>query len=244
VAVFAFGAVAAASASSEEVLFLLGKGTFPATFTDKGGEARLVTPGLGTVKCKEVKSVGTIGNGKAEETGNKEVAHLGKAEYKFKGCKFAEIIACSNAGAEEIVVASSWFHLGLADKNANLKLPAILQLLPGAKETSEEGGKVVFTCGPEEVTVVGDVIGVLLNEKAVTWPVGEHIKKPKVAFEEEKELQKYKEFLLSLTTPENILMTEQDLKANGKLSIEIATGTLEEIKNSEKVETTLGLKNK
>jgi len=241
VAVFAFGAVAAASASAEEVLFLLGNGKFPATFTDKGGAAKLVTPGLGTVECKEVTSKGTIGNGKREEeTGSKkEVAHLGQSEFKFKGCKFANVIACSNAAAEEIVVASSWFHLGLVDPGDK---PGILQLLPGAPETSEAGGEVKFTCGPEKVSVVGDVIGELQNEKGASWPIGEHIKKPKLAFAEEKELQKYKEFLLSLTKPENILMKEQDLKANGKLAIEVATGTLEAIKNSAGEETTLGLK--
>ena len=244
-AVFTFSAVAVGSASAKEVLFQLGKGKFPATFTSKGGEARVVTKGGTEFICTTVSSKGEIGNITEDEG---KTAHLGKVEIKFKGCK-SQFFECRSKGAaaEEVIIPSTEFHLGLAVNKESIGVPALLILLPGGTPKEPLAGKVEFLCAGITVILNGDVIGELQNEKGEVPKVGQKLKIAKLMFEQKaKGEQKFKEFLLSLTKSENELMTEQDAKVkvgsgSEELLSRIAGETLEKFANSVKEETTIEL---
>lgn len=231
VAAFALSAVAAASASAKEVLYELSKGTFPATFTSTGGKSTLetVAGGLtGVVSCTGIKDSGTIGS--ATE-GSGKTAHLGTAKITFTGCTAAGGLAkCTSVktGEEtiaegEILVRSAPFHLGLADPGG---LPAQLLLISG----------VEFKCATETVKVSGSIIGLIKKTNGEPPVIGEEVEKASLVFKQKKGKQEFTEFLLSLTTPENELMTGQHLttvKAKSEESgQETPTDTLEGFKNS------------
>lgn len=201
VVAFALGAIAAASASAKEVLYELSKGSFPATFTSTGGASKLetVTGGLtGVVSCTGLSDKGHIGS--ATE-GSGKTAHLGEVEIAFTGCTaVGGAVKCTTSGAKEgeILVPSGVWHLGLADPGDH---PAQLLLISG----------VEFKCLTETVKVSGSIIGTLKNSAGNEAEVGEEAEEAKLVFEQSKGKQKYTEFLLSLTTPENELMTGQHL---------------------------------
>jgi hypothetical protein len=236
VAAFAFSAVAVASASATEVLFKLEKGSFPATFTSKGGAGKLQTLAGSEISCTEVVDKGTIGS---SSEGGGTTAHLGTVEVKFKGCKSTSpSVECKSSGAnaEEIISPSAEFHLGLADflPEGPFNVPAVLFLLPGATPSAPLAGTFSFKCSLASVEVKGDVIG------DIEGNIEEFKSTSTVAFEQSVAgMQKQIDFLLSLTSPENELMTGQHLTTKTKLftteeseSGETTSDTLEGFKNS------------
>ncbi|HEV3318536.1 MAG TPA: hypothetical protein VG053_02245 [Solirubrobacteraceae bacterium] len=242
VAVFAFSAVAVASASATEVLFKLEKGSFPATFASEGGKSKLTTTAGSEIECQSVVGKGTIGS---STEGGGTTAHLGTAEVKFKGCRSISPSAeCKSHGAnaEEVVIPSGEFHLGLLVPGAEAEKPAILSLLPGASVSNPLGGSLTFKCSLASVEVKGDVVGKLEG------PIEKFESETKIVFEQSGGVQKFKEFLLSLTSPENELMTGQHLTIKSTLftteEAEFAvtsTGTSKEFKNSAGESTKIGL---
>jgi hypothetical protein len=223
--VSAFGTVASASAT--EVLYELSKGAFPATFKSEGKEtSTLETVGKEKISCKETKDEGSIGGGSETKS-----AHLGTVNITFTGCTALGGLAKCQSGSTsgEIKLSSVVYHLGLADPG---DIPAQLLLIPTGFS---------FKCSAlgieEEVKVTGEVIGELQNAKGETAKAGESAKEGKLVFAQEKGKQKYTEFLLSLTKPENELMTKQQLasaKGGGasEQSGQSSNDTLKEYKNS------------
>ncbi|HUN77648.1 MAG TPA: hypothetical protein VMU32_01880, partial [Solirubrobacteraceae bacterium] len=237
VVVCALCAIAVASASATEVLFALSKGTFPATFTSKGGKAKLQTLAGNTVECQTVTDKGTIGS--ATE-GKGETAHLGSSEVKFKECETESLlgkVTCQTGSTSgEIVITSAEFHLGLTTISST-HVPAILFLLPeGSSVENPLGGKFKFKCSVGKVEVTGDVVGTLENS------IGKFKKTANVEFAQSTGgKQNTTEFLLSLTKPENELMTGQHLTTKTTIfstetseSGETTIDTLEGFENSKK----------
>ncbi len=206
-AVFALCAVAASSASAKEILFELPSGqSYPVLFLSHAGEAKLVTEGGQEIKCTAVTNHGHIEN-----------AHLGTVGIVFTGCstKIIVTLKCQTAGAAkgEIVLPGGAFHLGLEHTGSSSTVPALLFLLP------EESGKRQFTfeCGGSSVVVTGDVLG-LLEVLGGGRPVsGTQYSTALVSFKQSGGKQNSTEFLLSLTTPENELMTGQHLTSESSL---------------------------
>lgn len=200
VAAFMFSAVAVASASAKEVLYELSTGTFPATFTSTGGASTLETVGKEKISCTAVKNKGTIGS--ATE-GSGKTAHLGLVGITFTGCSAVGGLAkCQNVSTKgTIELASVEFHLGLADPG---NLPAQLLLV-----------SVTFTCEAlgisKEIKVKGSIIGIIKKSNGEPPVIGEEVEKAELVFEQTGGKQKFTEFLLSLTKPENELMTGQHL---------------------------------
>ncbi|HEV3318537.1 MAG TPA: hypothetical protein VG053_02250 [Solirubrobacteraceae bacterium] len=233
VAAFAFSAVAVASASATEVLFELKKGSFPATFISEGGKSKLTTTAGSEIECQSVVDSGTIGS--ATE-GSGKTAHLGTVSIKFKNCRsVSPNVECKSTGAnpEEIILPSAEFHLGLLVPGAEAEKPGVLFLLPGATVGNPLGGKFTFKCSLASVEVKGDVVGKLEGG------IEEFQKESIVVFNQAAGVQKFKEFLLSLTSPENELMSGQHLTTKTTLftteeaeSGETSVDTLKEFKNS------------
>jgi hypothetical protein len=177
-AVFAFGAMAVASASASELEFKPESGAFPVLFHSLDGEGKLETAGGTEIKCTELHTHGDI-----------QSAHLGKVHLLFLGCKenlFGTSCHTGTLGSGEVLVQAE-FHLGLAHKGTITNIPAVL-VLPGT---------VTLICnfGLAKIVVTGEVIGEItskLNEQ------GEHLT---LKFEHEAGkvgTQNLLEFLLSL----------------------------------------------
>jgi hypothetical protein len=221
-AVFALSAVA--SASAKEVLYKLSKGTFPATFTSEDkSTGTLETTSGEKISCKENTDSGTIGS---STEGEGKTAHLGVVTIKFTGCStLGGLVKCQNTGTSgEIEMSKAVFHLGLADPS---DVPAQLLLIPSGFK---------FECAGVEVKVTGEVIGALKNSKGETEGIEKPSKENELVFEQSKGIQKYTEFLLALTKPENELMTKQFLTSTkeGKelQSGQESTDKLKNYKNS------------
>ncbi len=206
VAVFALCAVAASSASATEVLFKLPSGSsYPVLFSSKAGAALLETEGGTKIKCTAVTNHGFIEN-----------AHLGSVEILFTGCttKVLFTLNCQNGSTTgDIHLANAVFHLGLAHVGGEDK-PAILFLLPVNGSGEHE---FTFECGGSSVKVTGDVIGLLEKTGGGAPPFNEPVENALVSFTQSKGKQNTTEFLLSLTEPENELMTGQSLTSNSEL---------------------------
>jgi len=207
VAVFALCAVAASSASAHEILFELPAGqNYPVLFLSKAGPALFESEGGIKFKCTAVTNHGHI-----------EDAHLGTVGIVFTGCstKIIVTLKCQTSGAAsgEIVLPNSLFHLGLEHTGTSSTVPALLFLLP------VEGGehKFTFECGGSAVVLTGDVLG-LLEVLGGGRPVsGTQYSTALVSFKQSGGKQNSTEFLLSLTTPEDELMTGQHLTSGSSL---------------------------
>lgn len=207
VAVFALCAVAASSASAQEVLFKLpAGGSYPVSFLSAADTSLLETRKGFTVTCLSAKNAGEILS-----------AHLGDVEVTFESCTTVILghgIKCQSAGRAkgEIFISDTTFHLGLAPGDK----PAILLLLP-----ENAGGEhaLTFECGGTNVDVTGDVIGLLEKEFGGALAYNTPFEEARVAFEREAPgKQKVTEFFLSLTDPENELMTGQQLTVESTLT--------------------------
>jgi hypothetical protein len=229
VAVFALCAVAASSASATEILFALPTGhNFPVTFTSKAGSATLETVGGIKIKCSSVSNNGTILS-----------AHLGDVLVRFLGCKDNILNGkCKSPGAqtEEIHIKEAVFHLGLEHTSTG-NHAAILFLLP--EEPAGSGThQFTFECGGANVTVTGDVIGLLEQLNGEPLVPGNFYTSALVLFKQSGGVQAGTEFLLSLTSPENELMTGQHLTSTSSLfgteeSAEEVTDELENYSSGE-----------
>jgi len=189
-AVFAFSAVAVASASATEtLLFVPENGTFPVHFHSLDGAQKLVQAGGGEIKCTELHTDGVI-----------EDAHLGKIHLLFLHCKDSVFnSACNSSGLSGgQILLEIGFHLGLAHKGTETKIPAILLLV----------GTFNFTClsGTIAVKVEGEVIGKIESE------LNKQLTSLTVSFKQTGGTQELLEFLLALTGPPSELMTS-DLKS-------------------------------
>lgn len=211
-AVLAFSVVAVASASATEVLFSSATGSFKAT----GGAAEL--NGASKVECASTATSGTIEN-----------AHLGKLTVVFSNCMVEILGLHVCTGTKPVsptgtITFEGTFHLGLA-RSSSTGTPhaAILVLAP----TTE------FSCaGVGTVTVSGSVIGLLQTKAGGPLVPTENLLNSVTAFKGSGTTQEDREFLLSLTTPENELMTGQELTSEifgikGKAA-EIASGEITE----------------
>ena len=207
VAVFALCAVAASSASAKEILFELPSGqSYPVLFLSVASATLFETESGVIFKCTASTSHGYI-----------EDAHLGTVATTFTGCttKIIVTLGCQTPGAAkgEIVLPNGSFHLGLEHTSTSSTVPALLFLLP------EESGKHQFTfeCGGSNVTLTGDAIG-LLEVLGGGRPVsGVQYSSALLSFKQSGGKQNSTSFLLSLTMPENELMTGQHLTAESAL---------------------------
>lgn len=221
----------ASGASATEILYELSKGSFPATFTSEGKTtSTLETVGKEKISCKATSDSGTIGS--ATE-GSGKTAHLGIVTIKFTGCTALDGIASCQSGSKsgEIEIPSLTFHLGLADPE---DVPAQLLLIPSGFHFSCEVLGI-----SEEVKVTGEVIGELQNASGERAKAGESATEAKLVFAQSKGKQHFTEFLLSLTSPENELMTGQHLSSSkgggaSEESSQESSDTLKEFKNSAK----------
>jgi hypothetical protein len=194
-AVFALSAVA--SASAKEVLYKLSKGAFPATFVmEEKSTGTVETTNGEKISCKESTGSGTIGS---STEGEGKTAHLGVVTIKFTGCSTLNgLVKCQNTSTPgEVEFSKEVFHLGLADPS---DVPAQLISIPSGLK---------LECAGVEVKVAGELIGALKNSKGETEGIGKLSKENELVFEQSKGIQKYTEFLLALTKPENELMTKQ-----------------------------------
>jgi len=232
VALVAFSAVAAAGASAKEVLFKLTSGSFPATFTSKGGLAKLVTVGGTEVVCETVTNKGTL-----------EDAHLGKVTILFEKCTTKTILGtftCTtpvtpkeNESKGHITITNALFHLGLADPGP---VPAILVLLPG--------GEIKFSCEIGEVKVTGEgVTGALQKTNGEVPKIGEAVSAANLVYEQTSNgKQKYTKFLLSLKSEE--LMESHltsEIFGTKEEAAQVSNDTLEKFENSAKGATSIEL---
>jgi len=154
-ALFAFGAVVAATAAAEEkepagLLFLEKEGP-PVKFEGKGGEASLTTlPGGAKIVCVANTFTATAGvKGETHVT-------LGTTTITFTGCKFAETIACSSeteAGvkdAKEVILVEADLHFVSLETAAGKLVPGLFVML--LKD-------VLLNCGGTKILVLGVAIG-------------------------------------------------------------------------------------
>jgi len=233
VAALAISAVGAAGASAKEVLFKLGSGSFPATFTSKGPaanpSAKLVTLGGTEVVCTDVTNTGTI-----------EDAHLGKVSILFLGCTTKTIVGtfnCTTAGnaTGHITITNALYHLGLAHPG---DVPGIEVLLPG--------GEIKFSCEIGEVKVTGEgVIGELEKTAGGALKVGEAVSAANLVYEQESThhgMQLLTTFLLSLKSEESMTAhLTSEIFGTKEEAAQVSTDTLEKFENSAKVATTIEL---
>jgi hypothetical protein len=188
VAVFAFSAIAVASASATpEILFATPRGGFPGHFTSKNLPSPKNIAKLQTskhiVECTAHTNVGTITD-----------AHLGSVTVTFTGCKEGAI-PCQTVGAKSgEIIAPLTFHLGLEHNSSSTEVPALLLLLP------EVAGKpeFKFECFGVPVVVKGSVIGLLVTLAGA--PVTTTVKYTSIQLNLKQigGVQNSKEFLLSL----------------------------------------------
>lgn len=152
VAVLAFGAIAATSASAALPEFIPTGGAFPVGFTSTsltGQEQILETTGGATVKCKKATTAG-------EFTSN---GHLGSIHILFKECSTVVIFEgpCGNptASTKEILV-QGLFHIGYT--NVSKKEVGVLI-------NSDTSPLAKFECEvlgiKETVNVTGEVVGAM-----------------------------------------------------------------------------------
>jgi hypothetical protein len=188
-AVFAFSAIAVASASATpEILFKTPTGGFPTKFTSKNlpsphAIAKLVTA-KHTVECAEQTDKGTLTD-----------AHLGTVEVTFTKCKEGAI-PCQNGATSGQIVAPLSFHLGLEHNSSSTEVPALLLLLPENKETKVFEFK--FECFGVPVVVKGSVIGLLLTLAGGSVATGIKLTSFCLTLTQAGGVQNSKEFLLSL----------------------------------------------
>ena len=187
VAVFAFSALAASSASATELLL----SAATSTFSGSGGVSTLETLGGTTVKC----TASTF-------SGSGTTAHLGTLSILFTTC-ISSIFICTGvndqAGSKMITVGGE-LHLNLASTVAGgTPHSAILVLV----------NPVSFNCGGVIIQVQGNVIGLLRKADGVTPLVPpENLVNGTIVFKKSGTgMQDDKVFLLALTAPENEVMT-------------------------------------
>jgi hypothetical protein len=192
-AVFALSAVAASSASATEVLFSQETGTFEAS----GATAKLIASNGKEIICTKVTSTG-------KTTANK---HLGEVAFKFTGCTTKEgfiTVNCENAGTGEITTSGT-FHVGLGMKTSTDSNPGIL-ILPS---------ETTFKCSLVTIKVRGSIVGLIQDASGNPFPVGVALEgKAHIVFTSTGATQADREFLLSLTTPENENMTGITLESS------------------------------
>ncbi len=208
VAVFALCAVAAPGASAKEILFELPAGqSYPVLFLSKASPTLFETEGGTRFQCTAVTKHGHIEN-----------AHLGTIGITFTGCstKIVITLKCQTPGAAkgEIVIPNGSFHLGLEHTGTSSTTPALLFLLP---EQSNGEHKFTFECGGTSIELTGEGVG-LLEVLGGGRPIsGQQYSTALVSFKQSGGKQNSTSFLLSLTTPENELMTGQHLTVNSEL---------------------------
>jgi hypothetical protein len=160
-ALFAFGAAIASSASATEpgLLFLTGEAP-PVKISATGGVAKLVTP-AGTIECQTNSTAAELT--KAEAEAKKETTHvtLIHGVIDFEGCKEGKL-ACSSeteAGvkdAKELILVIVDIHFVALLKGTEL-VPGILVLV--AKSAAEKAKPLIINCGGGKVLVLGVAIG-------------------------------------------------------------------------------------
>jgi hypothetical protein len=214
-AVFAFSAVAVGTASASDLLFktsstpkfpfnALGVTTTPSELTTLGGLS---------IKCARTHVLVLITD-----------AHLLLAHVTFNSCRHNILGGGPCKGkqvgekTEEIKILLEG-HLGLAHKGTNLKIPAVLLLLPG--------GKFEFECTvsgiASKVVVTGSVIGELIGK------LNEPLSALGIIFKAESTgMQELTLFLLSKLTKEEV-MTGQVLSSEVLGKIEESSQTTGEI---------------
>jgi hypothetical protein len=143
-AVFALGAVAAASASAlekeEAGLLTLTALTEPLVFENSEGGAGVLNVGAEgkAINCTGIKVLGSLG------AASQTHVTLGTADLHFTGCKRKELTCKSSTDEKEIILASVDVHL------INV-LSAEKKLQPGVAFTPKEN--IVITCGTAIVEV-------------------------------------------------------------------------------------------
>jgi len=231
VAVVAFSAVAAGSASAKEVLFKFTNGNIAngGTFTSVSGISILATANA-TVECEKDTNEGSFTN-----------AHLGIVTVLFEGCKLKTLLGnfvCTTAGkiAGHITLEKWEFHLGLAEPG---DIPAILVLVPG--------GSFKFSCEVATVTVTGTgVIGALQNIKGEAAKVGEKVSEANLVYANNGKAgeQKYTKFIFSLgggTVEKLNLEAENSITKSKEKASQESSDTLSKFTNSAKEATELEL---
>lgn len=192
--ILAASALAATNASATELLSSTATGTFKAV----GGVAKLF--GSSEVSCAKTSSSGTFEN-----------AHLGKLTIVFEGCKTGSIVCTGTKDTTAgNITFSGQFHLNLARSGPTSEPHAgILVLIPG-------GENIVVKCSIlGNVELKGSVIGLLFKKDGTRMVPAENFLGSIVRFTSAKTTkQEDQEFLLSLTAPENELMTGQHLESN------------------------------
>ena len=163
-ALFAFGAVVAATAAAEEkepagLLFLEKLGP-PVTFEGTGGVATLTTlPGKAEISCTANTFKATAGvKGETHVT-------LGTATIDFTGCTFAKTIACSSeteAGvkdAAKTILVEADLHFVSLETSAGKLVPGLFVMLLKT---------VIINCGGTKILVSGIAIGEIEGASATT----------------------------------------------------------------------------
>ncbi len=150
-AVFAFGALAAASASAALPEF---EGPFPNTFTSKSGAGKLQTVGGQEVTCTADSNTGSITGAKTDT-----------ANVTFTGCESVTLKAKCQSGANEgeiktVELSSTLGYISKAAKTVGIDLK------PKAGELFAS-----FECGGVKIEVKGSVIGALtpINTKTKSF---------------------------------------------------------------------------
>jgi len=189
-ALFAFSAVAASSASATDLLFKPASGGFPyLALALNSIESKLETTNGSTISCEVIHVEVTITD-----------AHLGFVHVLWLGCKESVFSsACHSPGqASGRILLLALFHLGLGHRGTELKVPAVLVLVPAGFE---------IECAVK-ITVKGSVIGEI---KIPTKTLEENV--PIIFKQVAAGKQDMTEFLLSKLTNEE-LMTGQKLESH------------------------------
>jgi hypothetical protein len=212
-AVFAFSAIAAASAFAEPEFVAKAGQTFPKHFTSRGGSAQLATVGGSEIECTSTLDLGRI-----LPVPSTTKSMLGDIKFTFHKCSIVKGVGsgteCNSTGEPKGLITTPLyvFHLGkLKELTAGKKHVLILLLVTNTK----------FSCGIIGVTVEGNLVGVFPEENAAKEKqFNEFRNSVEVVFKGAAGKQEFKEFEFTLP-PET--KTGLTLMSNAGLGFEEAS---------------------